>query len=488
MKEALVYSFKQRKFLKKHDMKKLLRELIPESSTNQLARKAVRGRVTKTPLLCTISGGQDSIVTFFVLLHMITFPKPFLLGKNKKITTLEILHCNHFWQSKNIASSRSLFQLSSLFKLPYTLFLPEKQFFTENSTRSWRKRLFFRILYLHKSLVLMTGHTQSDLIETKLNHLFRGTSFKPVDYTVGKRKLSGYFFSCQILSSNTFQVGSHPSKQKTNKTVFSRKSHFSFVTNFSLVSVSKISVWKLDKTRNSPSTHFSRRKKHQKFFFKKFRKHQAIQSFCSEISKNGKQLFFQSLDVSQKKEKNSSCFIFYSSSIVLLPRTSKLLENQGRLSVSRIVKIYDFPVSIDRTNFSSRFSRNQIRQQFLPIITLLIQKEISSSFLHFFEIFKGDSEVIEKQTSLVYFLLTLVQSEIFEKQENRECQIISFQPICDQSTCKGETDNFFGSRKVIKENCQRTIKNVILQKMYRRSQERDLSFVQISKLQQDFLN
>lgn len=466
-------------------MKNLLLELIPELPRSQLVRNFRRGLFAKTPLLCTVSGGQDSIVTLFVLLHIVRFPKLFLLRKNKKIKTLQILHCNHFWQPKNIVTSRFLFQLSFLFNLPYTLFLPEKQLLTENLTRSWRKRLFFRICYLNKSLFLITGHTQSDLIETKLNQLFRGTSLKKLESTVAQKKRSGYFFSYQIFSFKTFQLGSHSNNQKTNKTVIS------------LVLQKMKGVRHSPKLRCGGKNFFVTKRepdfKFKKVFFKKsdftFVRNVSFVSVsnCSENSKTGKKLFFQSLYPFQKESKNSSCFVFYSSSTFLLPRTLKPLENQARLCVSKISNFYEFPVSIDRTNFSIKFSRNQIRQQLLPIINLLIKKEISSSFLHFFEIFQSDSEVLERQTSLLYFLLTLVQSEVFEKQENFKFSFISFQLIFDQSILKRETKNFILTREIIKQNCQRSIQNLILQKMYRHSQERDLSFVHISTFEQDFL-
>ena len=114
--------------------------------------------------LCTISGGQDSILTFFLLLH------------TKKLECLKILYCQHLWQIKNFFSARLIFQITYLIKVPYTLVLPQKLVNTENESREWRKKVFCRFSQLEHILTTLTGHTKTDTLEKNLNNLFRGTS------------------------------------------------------------------------------------------------------------------------------------------------------------------------------------------------------------------------------------------------------------------------------------------------------------------------
>lgn len=118
----------------------------------------------QTSLLCTISGGQDSILTFFLLLH------------TRKKETFQVLYCQHLWQIKNFFSARLVFQLSSLVKVPYTLILPQNLVITENESREWRKKNFYRFSHMARILTSMTGHTETDTLEKNLNNILRGTS------------------------------------------------------------------------------------------------------------------------------------------------------------------------------------------------------------------------------------------------------------------------------------------------------------------------
>lgn len=483
-------------------MKKFLLQLLTKLPYKQLERTSERGLFSKTPLFCTVSGGQDSIVTLFVLLHTMSFPTNYRLGQDKKPETLQIIHCHHFWQKKNILTARSLFQLSWVFKLPYTLLLPEKQFLTENSTRTWRKRLFFRLVNLNQSLVLVTGHTQSDTLETKINNLFRGTSLKSVDSSVAQKKLTGYFFSSRVFSPKTSQNFPLQSLEKTKKRSISLVlpktrgvRHLKFLVirtpeNFepNTVFSAKTCFSNLGNTRKSSFTHFLRvNNKNQEFFFKKFMTQYTRLLFFDEESRTGKKFIFKPRDTFQKKLKNSSCFVFYSASLFLVPVTWKPLQNKHRLTLSRIRNFYVLPVSTDRTNFSIKLSRNQVRQQFLPTLTLLVNKQISFSFFHFFEILTKDAQVLETEVSLLYFLLNLLQHPTLKNPENILFQFIPPETISGQRVFRNEKDYINLSKNVIKQNCQLSIQNLIIQKLYRKSQERVLSFLQISTIQKDFL-
>ena len=121
-------------------------------------------RFTNNSTLCTLSGGQDSILTFFLLLH--SQPKSFLY----------ILYCHHFWQLKNFFSARLIFRLSYLVNVSYILILPEKNVYNENESRNWRKKNFCRVSQTENILTTLTGHTQTDTLEKNLHNLFRGTS------------------------------------------------------------------------------------------------------------------------------------------------------------------------------------------------------------------------------------------------------------------------------------------------------------------------
>jgi tRNA(Ile)-lysidine synthase TilS/MesJ len=127
------------------------------SQTKELLNK-------QTSFLCTLSGGQDSILAFFLFLH------------NKKKENLNILYCQHLWQLKNFFAVKFLFQLSFLNNIPYILILPQNLVLTENESRDWRQKNFYRISKIEYIQTSLTGHTQTDILEKNLNNLLRGTS------------------------------------------------------------------------------------------------------------------------------------------------------------------------------------------------------------------------------------------------------------------------------------------------------------------------
>lgn len=136
----------------------------------------------KKRLLCSLSGGQDSSVVFFSLLHTKTTNQ-----------YLNIIYCHHFWQAQNFQAAVGIFKLSFALKIPYTLILPNMSLFNENRSRDWRKKTLFRVSTIEHPSILVTGQTETDRLETNFNNLFRGTSSK------GFRKSSSQTFQTPII-------------------------------------------------------------------------------------------------------------------------------------------------------------------------------------------------------------------------------------------------------------------------------------------------
>ena len=205
----------------------------------------------KTRLLCALSGGQDSIVTFFILFHLLSISKQlykkdtFLYGlvpkgephlislsqklfaqkkgnKTIKLPRIEIVYCHHFWQPKNFFCSEFIFQLSFLVHIPYTLILPKTILASENRSREWRKKNFYRFLELEKIATLVTGLTKSDTLEKNLTNLFRGTSPKSLskDFIFYSKKTSTMFFCFLIFKPIIFSFSLRKRKQSADMFLF----------------------------------------------------------------------------------------------------------------------------------------------------------------------------------------------------------------------------------------------------------------------------
>lgn len=154
-------------------------------------------------ILCSVSGGQDSIGTFFSLLHMFSFENKNSIKsisrnqlQKKKI---KMIYCQHFWQIKNFFLCFFLFQMCFNLNYPYIVILPSKIFLNENYSRNWRKKSFYRISQLEKNFLLSLGHTKTDLIEKNFHNIFRGTTRNGINNSIGlyqRNCCSSFFFVC----------------------------------------------------------------------------------------------------------------------------------------------------------------------------------------------------------------------------------------------------------------------------------------------------
>jgi tRNA(Ile)-lysidine synthetase-like protein len=117
-------------------------------------------------ILITISGGQDSLCLFFILLQL----------KRQWKWHFGIFYSNHFWQIDSFYINSLVFKLGFLFSIPSYLSLPSENIFSEQKSRTWRYRQFKRLNHFYNYDIIITGHTATDRIETILLNLIRGTS------------------------------------------------------------------------------------------------------------------------------------------------------------------------------------------------------------------------------------------------------------------------------------------------------------------------
>lgn len=203
-------------------------------------------------LLCSFSGGQDSSVVFFTLLH-------------RKITSqnLIIIYCHHFWQPHNFKASVSIFQLSFALKIPYALILPNTSLLNENRSRDWRKKALSRFSHIEHPSILITGHTQTDRLETNLNKLFRGTSPKGFRNVSSQNyKTPIIFFFSPMLSFFSFPLTQSTQLFNLEKNGYKFKVFFTSLNRFSKTQNSNLLITNFLKVYNRTHKNSNRYRKY----------------------------------------------------------------------------------------------------------------------------------------------------------------------------------------------------------------------------------
>lgn len=134
-------------------------------------------------ILVTMSGGQDSICLFFILLQL----------KRQWKWNFGVLYCNHFWQINAFYTSSIILNLSFLFLIPTYLSLPSENIFSEKKSRNWRYYQFKRLSFFYKYGIITTAHTATDRIETTFFQLIRGTGTRGLSLLNWRKSIANFY-------------------------------------------------------------------------------------------------------------------------------------------------------------------------------------------------------------------------------------------------------------------------------------------------------
>nr|QGN74964.1 hypothetical protein [Chlorella vulgaris] len=395
------------------------------STCNEFSLSSVKTkRVYKNNhLLCSVSGGQDSIVSFFFLVNFLYLSKNFKLIKSKlssfsvasksaekkrcfdcffslkknkktnalintenKLSRLDLVFCQHFWQTQNFFCVEFLFQLTFFFDIPYTFVLSKNILVSENRARGWRKKTFSRLLKIQKLSTIVTGQTKTDTAEKSITNLLRGTSPKSFSLiTKANSKTTSSFFCFRLFRPKTFYFTLTGNKQerKVNRRI-----------SFSFYRTQKKNSKKLRGTR---APFFSEMASFSAFFGNTFKKKKSSNSF----------LLY--------KTRLSFSFCFSGETLEHSINSLKPLQNRNRYHISKLVQFYKFPLTIDATNFSLNFSRNKIRHLFIPFIRFLFKLKFETLLLNFLYLVNLEHEQIENENLELKRVLNFLRINYLKK-------------------------------------------------------------------------
>jgi len=363
-----------------------------------------------TNIICGLSGGQDSILLFCILLHL------------KKIWNLKIfcVYCHHFLQPQNFYTVHEIWKLTSLFQIPVSFFFPEEHFKNELAARTWRHNKLCRIAEFFDSQTVVIGHTASDVIETALWHIVRGTSPKGLISLQPRRALKIYHFS--RIPSYLFLT------KYQQKTLYLLKSE----NNFNLQKDKYSCIYELKKPSinktftgvlwNRPLT--------QGFIQLQDRKNIKQHSLIKIVSQYNKNI---------DRNINSKVTFFSKTNKVLPCVIIRPLYDFHRCDISSVIQENFLPYVTDPTNVNMAFTRNRIRSEILPLFRYFINSRSDFHLYTYLQI-----------TRIQQHFLQNILRTILESYCNIPKTIDSFLQLPEtlQSECIYQLTKSYSSRQV----------------------------------------
>lgn len=359
--------------------------------------------------MCAISGGQDSVLLFIVLLHL----------KKQFNINIQLVHFQHFWQPKNFFFSQHIWKLAFTFNHPLYIVFSERILEKEKKAREWRQQGLQRVSTIEKSTTILTGHTASDRVETSFWHLIRGTSIQGLLSLKSQKNLKPEidFFNCPFFTSTKSKF------LKKNKQFFPVTLHFHSVNRKTSFSREKKKQGKKKliyfKTKNKKKIsfylilpcHFFTTDK-LVFFYKtinqkNFLQHKKLFNYYKK--KNFYSLFLFSPLMVLNWRQNS--FIIMQNKILLNDKTRSTLVFFdvffSKKYISRPLLIFHrndimgfsknelLPIVLDPSNKKIYWSRNRIRHQLFPILRFFFNPNTEYVINNFLEISFEEQNYIE---------------------------------------------------------------------------------------------
>lgn len=279
--------------------------------------------------LLTISGGQDSI---FLLLLI------FLIKKQWNIN-FSALYCNHLWNNKSLYSYNHVFKITYCLTVPICYSIPEYFLDSEEKSRVWRSKNYYRFQQFLVCSSLMSGHTLTDQIETFFFNTIRGSS---------------------ILSSSSL---------KLKRKFFSQKKIDFLISKYELESFVVIKKKKILKMR--------RRKW------------------------NTTRLYMPKLSFLKYEKSKTTVYLFRKTKFIVIPKKSfsiffiRPLLGITRFDVKNICINWNLPVFPDQSNQNLNYSRNRLRKQILPTFRFFFNPKFDSSLHRCIEITNEEEKSID---------------------------------------------------------------------------------------------
>ena len=457
----------------------------------QLLREERKKAKKKPPFLVSVSGGQDSILTFFLFLHGFG-PKCF-----------DIVYYHHFWQPKNFFSVHLLFKLSFLFQISCTVIVPTNPLVTENLSRRWRRKNVYRLGEFLNIQTLIGGQTKTDTTEKNISKILRGTTPHGLSekFLVDVEATRSAFFSVfrhkipflETKSSASLVVTPDAQVSQPKLMVFGVKT---VMRGKLLLSLSKIHFVEQQRKRSCRALKKKNQVKNFQFFTKREKVRVKNGIHCEKclifhithFSQSEYSVFRSKLEsMSQQKTRTDvsmSCSLYSQCKTLPVTRWNPI-ETLHRSSISKIVTFYTLPLIQDTTNFSTHFLRNKIRHTLVPYLRFHFNSQFEKrldKFLH-----KVESTKAEPQQKILTNLLCLKMTSFFQTVRMKERNLCEVEEREAKTRQKSKfhscTTPFCIPQLVFSARKKSEIESILIQKLFFRYKNVDLNSVQNDFLQ-----
>ena len=343
----------------------------------------------KQSILISISGGQDSICLFFIFIQL----------KKQWEWSFGIIYCNHLWQTTSFATGSSIIKIAYLFKIPIYYAITTSAVFSEENSRHWRYKMFYRILFFYNYKIITTGHTSSDKVETVLFQFIRGASPKnflclnDIKYFSSNNKFTK---NSKITNVSLFYIknlnfiGKFTDKNYKSKDFILFK--ISILYNFKYKKQSFPSISTRTVFYGTGKLFISFKTQPYKFFH---RNYFIISSFFN-FNYNSNLENFKVLNKEISEYNYTNNFILKKSFLI---RPILLLD---RFDLKKLLLFFNIPIYPDDSNQKKIYYRNRIRKELLPTLKFFFNPQINTSLYQFSVI------LLEEQFHLNLLLKELV--------------------------------------------------------------------------------
>lgn len=406
-------------------MKKIVHQIntILEQKTQLSPNKRV---------LCTLSGGQDSIMLFLVLLYL----------KQQWNLQIQLIYCQHFWQAKNFISLWQIWKIAFIFQTPICFVISEKNLGSENQARHWRKKSIERVALIQNCLQIGFGHTGTDKLETALWHLIRGASptslnsvtlKKTIPYPHRASLFSISEFKSKYLKDEPLLIQKHckvvdDSFQANTLTIKNSVNHKKVFLKSNTLSIQSDQKFFKFNSTSSGSRQVGKKKRvilqKEQTKTSRLKKNYFFKTSKNLILRTGKKFPNSTRIFPVTKFQNHQSLSFWLENYVgkkelLILRPLLYLHREDILALTEYFLI---PVIPDKTNNFGKLARSKIRNQLIPSIRFLFNSNFDSLFIQFLNILefqeKDSKNIIKKitQNYLQFYKIESKKSTSVKKQ------------------------------------------------------------------------